>query len=286
MKKERILAGLTALTAAFSICCGCEKKNSSSTDGLSNYSLDVDGEKQPDPLAPLDDGSNNNGSALQENNSTPAANSGNDSEQTTEATLKAGNFDAETTTKQQRDPLGEGEFKYDDNGAVLFSDSKEESDDDVKISAAQALFQSACRTEWAFKFGCPYQMDTSDVIKNEFGWEFAKITDPAITSIADVQRDYCRVFSERYVTGLTDVYKEKDGAVYALAPERGSNRYYSVSKITGIKATEGDEIVFNVENYYNGNDFDANKPYSETAEFSVVVSSDGKWRVGRFILPY
>lgn len=300
MKNVRVLAGVIAFSAALSVFCGCEKKNNSSNNanGSFNYSLDggnnnnngaigvLEDGNEPDPLAPAGNG-NEDGNCPVQQQGGEAVPSESVTESMPEVTLKAGSLETETTSSgEQKDPLGGGEFRYNDKGAVVFSNSSEDPEDDVKVSAAQALFQSACRTEWAYKFGCPYNMDTSDVIKNEFGWEFARITDPSITSLADVQRDYCQVFSERYVTGLTDVYREKDGAVYALAPARGSNVYYSVSKVTGIKSEEGDEIVFNVDNYYDGNDMNPDTPYTETAEFSVVVGSDGKWRVGRFTLPY
>ncbi|WP_298530250.1 hypothetical protein [uncultured Ruminococcus sp.] len=300
MKNVRILAGVIAFTAALSMFCGCEQQKNSSrnSDAAFNYSLDggnsnndnnaigvLEDGKQPDPLAPTDD--NGGSSQEQQGEAETAAEGNNDTESTEDTELKAGSLETETASAgEQKDPLGGGEFRYNDKGAVVFSNSDKEPEDDVKVSAAQALFQSACRTEWAYKFGCPYNMDTSDVIKNEFGWEFARITDPSIKSLADVQRDYCQVFSERYVTGLTDVYQEKDGAVYALAPARGSNVYYSVSKVTSVKSESGDEIVFNVDNYYDGNDKDPNTPYTETTEFSVVVGDDGEWRVGRFTLPY
>ena len=62
----------------------------------------------------------------------------------------------------QPDPLGGGVFKYNEDGAVVFTEDPASQEDTVLISAAQALFESACRTEWSYTVGCPYELDSED----------------------------------------------------------------------------------------------------------------------------
>lgn len=189
---------------------------------------------------------------------------------------------AESSEKaEESDPA----YSFDENGAVVLDSEKEHSDKTL-IEAAQALFESACKTEWEYTVGCPYEVDYNDYIENEFEWQFYKITDSHITSFADIEADYYKVFSSEYPNKLSDLYKEKDGAVYALCGERGSDLYYVDSEITGITERSDNEITFSVENHYSGNDFTGEVPYSETDSFSVVVYDDGTWRAGEFTLPY
>lgn len=173
----------------------------------------------------------------------------------------------------------------DDNGAVVL-EKKEEYDDDALIAAAQDLFISACNTEWKYTVGCPYNVDYNSFINNEFDWQFYKITDKNITSFKDIESDYYKVFSSEYQNKLADLYKEKDGNVYALCGERGSNVYYSGSEITAIKNKNDKEITFTVVNHYSGSDFTGNEPYTETEDFSVIIYDDGTWRAGKFKLPF
>lgn len=177
------------------------------------------------------------------------------------------------------------DYTFDEHGAVVLADDSELSDATL-IAAAQALFESACRTEWNYTVGCPYTVDYNSYIENEFEWQFYKITDSDITSFADIEEDYYKVFSSEYPNKLAELYKEKDGAVYALCGERGSDLYYVESVITGITAKNDSEIIFTVENHYSGNDFTGAEPYSETEEFSAVIYDDGTMRAGRFTLPY
>lgn len=186
----------------------------------------------------------------------------------------------------QPDPLGGGVFKYNEDGAVVFTEDPASQEDTVLISAAQALFESACRTEWNYTVGCPYELDSEDYVENEFGWQFHRIKDADISSMDDLRADYNKVFSGRYPDQLSEIYTESNGSVYAMDAARGRDLYYTDSRITGIKSRSDDEIVFTVENNYTGSDFEPDKPVTEKEEFSVVIESDGTWKVGQFRLPY
>ncbi|MDE5860700.1 MAG: hypothetical protein K2H28_00720 [Ruminococcus sp.] len=187
----------------------------------------------------------------------------------------------------QPDPLGAGAFAYDEDGAVQFSAETESNDDQTLISAGQALFESACQTEWNFTVGCPYAINDGRVIKNDYDWVYYQITDEKIHTLNDVKNDYYNVFSDRYPhEDLDMLYTERDGNVYAMNGKREMNAYYSMSRITGIESRTNDEIFFTVEHQFEGTDQNPNAPYSENDTFSVVISPDGKWKAGKFRLPY
>ncbi|MDE6035786.1 MAG: membrane lipoprotein lipid attachment site-containing protein [Ruminococcus sp.] len=188
----------------------------------------------------------------------------------------------------QPDPLGAGAFVYDEAGAVQFAEESQDNDEQILMSAGKALFESACQTEWNFTVGCPYSIDEKNSINaGAYGWTYYRITDTNIHSIADIERDYYNVFSDRYPhEDLKMLYVESNGNVYAMNGKREMNAYYSMSRITGIISRTSDEIVFNVENQFEGNDLEPDKPYSENDTFSVVISPDGKWKAGQFRLPY
>ena len=99
------------------------------------------------------------------------------------------------------------------------------------MSAAQKLFESACQTYWKFLINCPYDLDYSDYVENDFKWQFYRIKNPDVHSMADVERDFNKVFSSRYSNDLSANYRESNGSVYALNGERGAHLYYSASKI-------------------------------------------------------
>ena len=187
----------------------------------------------------------------------------------------------------QPDPEGNGSFDYDDNGAVVFDDGDSSGQDDATlIAAAQALYESACQTEWTYSVGTPYQYDTEDHIENEYGWEFYHVTSEGVESLADVERDYYTVFSDKYPNHISDLYMESDGKLYVVVAERGMDLYYSASKVKRVVSRTDDEIVFEVENFYTGTDIDGSASYSRVDEFSVVVEDDGTWKAGRFVMPY
>lgn len=192
---------------------------------------------------------------------------------------------AEETTHQP-DPLGGDAFEYNDDGAVVFDKPVEDSDDKTLIAAAQALFESAGHVQMLFTVGCPFKVDYDNYIENSFGWQFYRITESGISRLSDIEDAYYKVFSRRYpCSELSELYIEKNGAVYALCGNRGSNIYYSSSRVTGIKSRTDDEIVFTVENYYDGSDF-GDESYTETADFSVVIENGNVWKAGQFTLPY
>jgi hypothetical protein len=187
----------------------------------------------------------------------------------------------------QPDPLGGGAFEYNADGAVVFESDINAADDRTLIAAAQALYTSACRTEWDFTVGCPFNIDQNSYIEaGTFSWRYYLITDSDINSYADVVDAYHKVFSSRYTSEeLPELYCDKDGSAYALCGNRGANIYYSSSKITGVKSRTDDEIVFTVENYYDGSDY-GEGAHTETEEFSAVIEDGNVWKAGKFKLPY
>ena len=193
---------------------------------------------------------------------------------------------AKTTTTTQPDPLGGGAFEYNEDGAVVFKKADENIDDRTMIAAAQALFESACRTQWNYTVGCPFKTDDQFVETGDFNWRYYHISDNSIKTLADVENAYHKVFSDRYTdTDLSKLYIEQDGGVYALSGERGADMYYTGSKITEITSKTDDEIVFTVENYYSGSDY-GEGAHTEYEEFSVVIGSNNVWKAGKFTLPY
>ncbi|MDE6834352.1 MAG: hypothetical protein K2J39_08950 [Ruminococcus sp.] len=217
-----------------------------------------------------------------------------ENQETTTETTSTDSATATTTTTEtvpadaQPDPLGAGAFSYNEDGAVQFVENPESNDEQTLISAGQALFESACQTEWNFTVGCPYELDMGNVIRNGgYEWIYYKITDENIHSFADIERDYYNVFSERYPhEDLKMLYVERQGSVYAMNGQRDMNAYYSMSRITGIESRTDDEIIFTVEHQFEGTDQNPDSPYTENDKFSVVISPDGKWKAGQFRLPY
>lgn len=204
---------------------------------------------------------------------------------TTTATTTSVTASTTVTTTSKPQPTGEDAFEYNTDGAVVFEADTETADDSTLMAAAQAIFDSACRTQMDFTVGCPFEVDLNDYISNDFDWHFYRITDSSISSYSDVENAYHKVFSDRYDNQLSSLYIEKNGAVYALCGNRGSNIYYSWSKVTGIKSRSDDEIVFTVDNHYTGSDY-GEGAHTETDDFSVVIGKDNVWKAGQFLLPY
>lgn len=267
---KKITAAAVACVIIAGALSGCSRKPAESGAQVTSSSVTTTQEEteQPDPLAVKE---------------TTSAVSSTSSDTTTATTAAAATTSAPKVTEQP-DPLGGGAFSYDDNGAVRFDEPSSDKDDAVLISAAQKLFESACKTYWSYMINCPYELDYNSYIENDFGWQYYKIITPGITAFADVERDYGKVFSDRYPNDLATNYREHEGAVYAINGDRGAHLYYSASKITGIESRSADEIIFTVENYYDGSDF-GDESYSETDTFSAVIDGD-TWKVGRFTLPY
>lgn len=270
MKKVKAMLIISALiltsAAVFSGCSANKNSENSSAAETSAVTAEESGasesnssevqETQPDPLAPTE----------------PA--------ETTAATAAA----ASETETSAAEPA-EKKYETDENGAVIFTDSVSASDS-VLILAGQALFEAACKTNWDFHVGCPYELDYNTTVNNEYGWEFYLVTSEGISSIADVEADYFKVFSESCGSDLSEIYMESGGRVYALSGERGQNIYYTGSAVTAVESRTENEIFFTVENYYSGDDFSGEGNITKSDVFSAVISSDGSWRAGKFSLPY
>lgn len=260
MKKRNIALVLSAFVfAATTVLVGCSKDsvNKENTSSVPESSAEnpssVEDEAQPDPLAPADE------SSEQESNS--------------EGSEKITDGSESDSQSESSDSSNSG-------------DQTSENESKTLLEKAQELFETACKTSWDFHVGCPYTLDYNTYIENEFGWQFFLITDGTISSLADVEADYFKVFSSSYGSDLSEIFIERDGKVYALDGERGADIYYKGSKVTAVKEQSDSEIFFTVENYYSGDDFTGERDITETAEFSAVIEADGTWRAGQFILPY
>lgn len=196
--------------------------------------------------------------------------------------------EAESSTASEEETTAESEKAdetvIDANGAVKLKVTDSVSDAQL-LTAGQIMFDSACKTNWNYHVGCPYDLDYQTYTENELGWQFYLITDPRINSFADIENDYFKVFSSAVGSDLNELYLEKDGKVYAMDGGRGSDIFYDKSVVSAVKQRSGNEIVFTVDNYFSGNDY-GDSPYVEKEDFSVIVSDDGSWRAGTFKLPY
>lgn len=281
--KKTVIAFLA--TAILISGYGCEKKseNNNNSDISESPVSSESATLQPDPEAVK---------ASSATSTTKTTTSSTVTAKTTETTSVTSTTVSSTTNAtvneefSQPDPLGAGAFSYDENGALQFDEEPQTDNKQLMMSAGQALFESACRTQWLYTVGCPYSLDMNSTAQNGFGWTYYKITDENIHSFADIENDYYEVFSDRYPNeDLKMLYLELDGAVYALNGQREINPYYSVSKIVDIQSQTNDEIFFTVENHYEGTDISPNEPYSEKDTFSMVIS-ENKIRAGQFKLPY
>lgn len=265
---KKILVAISVMIFAFCMS-GCGKKSDSSNINSAEILTETTTTDENNQMTPIDEHTESNEA---------------DSNNTTETnSLKP----TESENKKPNQSSEEKKFGLNESGAVVFEEDHSTLSDAVLISAAQTLFESACTKEWLFTFDCPYILDNSDYIENEFGWRFSKITTAGITSFEDVSADYYKIFSDRYPNNeLSSLYIEQNGAVYALAPARGSDLYYSHSVVTEITSKNDDEIFFTVENFYDATDFGVTETYSEKEPFSVVIDNDGVWYAGQFKLPY
>lgn len=263
---------------------GCEKKENNTPDtSQSSESSEIPQETtQPDPQA-VKTSSTASTTTTATTKATGTA--------TTSVTATAVSETGSNTTSgneefSEPDPLGAGAFSYDKDGALQFEEEPQTDNEQLMMSAGQALFESACRIQWLYTVGCPYNLDMNSTVQNGFGWTYYKITDEYIHSFADIENDYYKVFSDRYPNeDLKMLYLELDGEVYALNGQREMNPYYSVSKIVDIQSQTDDEIFFTVENHYEGTDTSPDEPYSEKETFSMVIA-ENKIRAGQFRLPY
>ena len=267
---KRIISAIIAFSAVLTIASCNNKKSSekeSKNSSISETTAEtVQASTQPDPLDPAG------------KTTAPATETSSAPEETTVPT-------SEAPAKPTEAP-DVSAFEYNDDGAVIFENSYEKESDATLIAAAQSLFESACRTEWKFTIGCPYNTDVEDYIENEFEWQFYRITDSGITTLADVEKDYYKVFSRKYPNLLNQLFIAGNGAVYALNASRGADIFYEKSTITEITSRTDEEIFFTVENHYSGTDRDPDMPETRTDTFSVVIENDGSWHAGKFNLPY
>lgn len=287
---KRIIAVIIALCAVTTLSVGCESKNSSNnknenktssvfdtaSDENSSDKADketsADGDEsavttknsdstQPDPLAPKLT------TSTQEEEETPTEN-------------------AAASPENPTEPTDSNAYERNENGNIVFKESENKASDSTLIAAAQELYDFACETRWKYTVGCPYALDENDTIENDYNWIFYRVKDEHIKSLSDVADDYYKVFSRRYPNDLNEIYIDGDGAVYAMAGERGMNLYYTGSKVISLEKRGSDEIFFKVESYYDGDDFEPGRKSSKTENFSVVIEDDGSWHVGQFSLPY
>ena len=272
MKKIIFLSAILMLSALVS----CENVGKSRTENSSAVSSSTSEVSETEEQASETDTAAAEETTVQTDNSS-------DSTGTTAA--KTTEFSSATTSAATTETKS-AEFNYDDNGAVVVKSPAAEVDDDTLISIANALYDSACKTQWEFTVGSPYRLDTENYIENDYGWQLYLITDPNINSLKDVEDDYHKVFSDRYPDNdIKEIYAEKDGHAYALNGARGANIFYSYSLVTKVDSKKDDEIFFTVTNYYDGTDIDGSAAYSKDETFSVVIESDGTWKVGQFRLP-
>lgn len=278
MKKYTAVIAVIALITAFAAGTQFGKSSEKKNDNSSKPAVTTSAEKNSDAAA---EGTTSEGEeATQSDPLAPAE------AQATESPAEQVT-DAPEEKTGQPDPEGDGSFSYDDSGAVVFDGGSSDGENDsTLIAAGQALFESACRTQWEYTVGTPYDYDRNIYIEDDLGWQYYLVTTDGIDSLADVENEYYQVFSSNYPNELSGLYKESGGALYTLCGERGMDIFYSYSKVTSITSRTDNEIFFTVENYYTGTDRDSTAAYSETDEFSAVIGSDGTWRAGKFRLPY
>ena len=264
---RKSIAVLLALTAAASVAaasaCGKKVKKADTSDMNASTETSADTTAQPDPLSPTE---------------TTTA----DKTETTSATTAEASTEPSTG---QIDPLGGGAFRLNSDGALVFEGDPLKQDDRLLTAAAEALFNSAMQKEWDFRYNPFFTTDTSLYVENSFGWRYYKITTDGISSYADILERYHMVFSEDYISDLSEYYKDFDGGVYFLHAGRGSDIYYSTSKVVSVESKSEGKISFTVENYYDGSDIDNSAPYSEKKEFSIEYDENGVWKVVKFTLP-
>lgn len=168
---------------------------------------------------------------------------------------------------------------------IVFDTPIAETSDEELISSAISLFESACKTEWDYTVGSPYELDMNQTAQNQFGWDCYLVTTEGINSIADVRADYHKIFSENYADNLEEVFTEADGHVYCLNGARGADIFYEKSVITAVNSRSDSEISFTIQHTYSGDDF-GNEGYTSDDEFVISIDSDGAWRVAKFRMPY
>lgn len=161
----------------------------------------------------------------------------------------------------------------------------EEELDEKVLEAAQLFFDKACEVEQKFSLGTPYSIDTSVYITNEYDWQYYLVTEQGINSIDDVKAEFREVFSKDYDDDIDELFKQKDGRVYSLNGNRGTNIFYAGSEVVEITGRDEGEIRFKVLDKYDETEY-GGETYTEEQEFIIVKEDDGKWKVSKFKLPY
>lgn len=255
---------LTAILAVMCIMTSCGNKNSDNSQSESSV---------PE-ISEAAETTAENAASTQAAETAPAESETSESADNTPSTTSSATQDSGSTS-----------FRESEEGGIIFEAPAENADDSSLMAAAQQLFDHACETEWKFTVGSPYEVDHNVSAKNSYGWDCYLVTADGINSLADVRRDYHKVFSENYKDNLDEVFVESDGRVYCLCGERGSDIFYIDSEITAVNSRSDSEISFTVTDSYSDDDLGGGSCTKER-EFVISLDSDGAWRVSRFILPY
>lgn len=300
---KRIIAAIIALLSVTALSVGCESKNSSDNKSENKTSSVFDttsdskeSQNNTSDEKPSEDASENAEKETSADSDKPAETTKDpDSTQpdplapkpTTSAQAgEAPTENAANATENPTEPPDRNAYWRNENGNIVFKESENKASDSTLTAAAQELYELACETMWKYTVGCPYELDENDTIETDYNWIFYRVKDEHIKSFSDVADDYYKVFSRRYPNDLNEIYMDGDGAVYAMAGERGMNLYYKESKVISLEKRGSDEIFFKVESYYDGDDFEPDRKWSKTDDFSVVIEDDGSWHIGQFTLPY
>ncbi len=195
--------------------------------------------------------------------------------------------ETEAVTESVTEALTEAETEEETEGFTMPEDipAFEEELDEKVLEAAQLFFDKACEVEQKFSVGSPYLLDTSVYITNEYDWRFYLVTEQGINSIEDVKAEFREVFSKDYDDGIDELFKQKDGRVYCLNGNRGTNILYVDSEVVEIIGRDEGEIRFKVLDKYDETEY-GGEAYTEEQEFVIVKEDDGKWKVSKFKLPY
>lgn len=175
-------------------------------------------------------------------------------------------------------------------------------EDAALIEKAQSYYGKACELYWGYRYNFSDYVEVSKLplgfSEDDTGFRYetayddngnylgVPVTDPRIKSIDDIMKLYESTFDSRYNDGYRDYFVEYKGNVYWKYGQRGGNIFYVDSVVTDVVKKEGDEITFTVANNYDGTGLDGTVPWTEYNEFSVIVGSDGEWKIGKFKLPY
>lgn len=263
MKKFLTIALLTSIICTFSACSGGNSESSlqSSSESIIETSEAVQSE------------------------TTESAAEQSAASETAAEEVRTTAVTTETVSETTAVTTSENYSQIDASDGIVLNEPVDETSDEELIAAALALFESACKTEWDYTVGSPYEIDMNQTAPNQFGWDCYLVTTEGINSLADVRADYHKVFSENYADTLDEVFTEANGHVYCLNGARGADIFYSKSVVTSVNSRSESEISFTVQNSYSGDDF-GNEPYTSDDEFVISVDSDGAWRVSKFRMPY